>query len=159
MSYEFHSQRKLHPERFKNQLVNQVSSLLLLFSLSREGGMMGIKSTAGYVCKTWVHTGLVLRFTHAKIRQVRHGNFHVTTLSYLFLFISQLMNLFRNIHNLCKVKILKSGEWTDLSIPQRSIDCLNFLATDFPDICIRYQINAHIEYLIKTLSYGVWVYV
>lgn len=32
MSYAFHSERKLHPERFKNQLVNQVSlTLFILF--------------------------------------------------------------------------------------------------------------------------------
>ena len=29
VSYAFHSERKLHPEKFKNQLVNQV--LLLYF--------------------------------------------------------------------------------------------------------------------------------
>lgn len=31
MSYAFHSERKLNPEKFKNQLVNQVDSLRLLY--------------------------------------------------------------------------------------------------------------------------------
>lgn len=31
VSYAFHSERKLHPEKFKNQIVNQV--LLLPFSV------------------------------------------------------------------------------------------------------------------------------
>ncbi|XP_021908314.1 diacylglycerol kinase 5-like [Carica papaya] len=32
VSYAFHSERKLHPEKFKNQLVNQVSIFLLFCS-------------------------------------------------------------------------------------------------------------------------------
>ena len=33
ISYAFHSERKMHPEKFKNQLINQV--LLLSSSLTR----------------------------------------------------------------------------------------------------------------------------
>lgn len=31
VSYAFHSERKMHPEKFKNQLVNQVSLSQLFF--------------------------------------------------------------------------------------------------------------------------------
>lgn len=33
ISYAFHSERKLHPEKFKNQLVNQVSCWMFKFCL------------------------------------------------------------------------------------------------------------------------------
>lgn len=33
VSYEFHTERKLHPERFKNQLVNQVNCYFMLWDI------------------------------------------------------------------------------------------------------------------------------
>ncbi|KAF8079558.1 hypothetical protein N665_1018s0014 [Sinapis alba] len=78
-SYEFHSQRKLHPEKFKNQLVNQSTYLKLACK-------------QGWFCASLLHP-----FSH-------------------------------NIAQLAQVKICdKSGQWTDLHIPQsiRSIVCLN----------------------------------
>ncbi|KAH6775302.1 diacylglycerol kinase 5 [Perilla frutescens var. hirtella] len=49
VSYAFHSERKLNPDRFKNQLVNQAGSVLLSFTLLR-----GEFKNIGQICKVKV---------------------------------------------------------------------------------------------------------
>lgn len=38
VSYAFHSERKMHPEKFKNQLVNQVSFVTVILRLLETSG-------------------------------------------------------------------------------------------------------------------------
>ncbi|XP_047331318.1 diacylglycerol kinase 1-like [Impatiens glandulifera] len=78
VSYAFHTERKLNPEKFKNQLVNQ-------------GTYAKLGCTQGWFCASLIHPSS------------------------------------KNIAQLTKIKVMKSGHWQELSISPsiRSIVCLN----------------------------------
>ncbi|GMN61199.1 hypothetical protein TIFTF001_030291 [Ficus carica] len=136
VSYAFHSERKLHPEKFKNQLANQV--LLFHLGVVRDESLMH-----GDVCKDWVYPRLVLCFPFPSLFPVsvdikqRITVFSSSSLSFLDLCCNEVfLDTFqqseyksqRNIAQLAKVFTMKSpGQWEELPIHHsiRSIVCLN----------------------------------
>ncbi|KAB5521520.1 hypothetical protein DKX38_025839 [Salix brachista] len=126
ISSAFHSERKLHPEKFKNQLANQSNDickeqmLAVLMITSTMGAFLSflfigrvvgsgfvVVIETGELCRTYLKLGCTQGWFLASV-------FHPSS---------------RNIAQLARVKIMKVGQsqWVNLDIPRsvRSIVCLN----------------------------------
>ncbi|KAJ6298040.1 hypothetical protein OIU76_019213 [Salix suchowensis] len=116
ISYAFHSERKLHPEKFKNQLANQSNDICKEQMLA----VLMITSTMGsFFCLfVFIGSGSGFRGTYLKLGCTQGwflaSVFHPSS---------------RNIAQLARVKIMKveQSQWVNLDIPRsvRSIVCLN----------------------------------
>ncbi|KAK8493677.1 hypothetical protein V6N12_000662 [Hibiscus sabdariffa] len=113
VSYAFHSERKLNPEKFKNQLVNQIDML------SQSCLSLTLKLTLKKICQLWnFHVPFSFQQgTYAKLGCTQGwfaaSVFHPSE---------------TNVAQLAKVKVkTKTGPWQDLKLAPsiRSIVCLN----------------------------------
>ncbi|KAF8409375.1 hypothetical protein HHK36_005450 [Tetracentron sinense] len=134
VSYAFHSERKLHPEKFKNQLVNQSTYAKL-------------GCTQGWFCASLLHPSsrvpdkleMVEVCAFARRNVVEGEELHFSRnhscppKAKRFLSSGR-----RSIAQLAKVMIMKrQGQWEDLHIPQRCHTCVyQLLVSNSACICI-----------------------
>ncbi|KAG6519255.1 hypothetical protein ZIOFF_022747 [Zingiber officinale] len=105
VSFAFHAERKKYPEKFKNQLANQMTYLKL-------------GCTQGWFCTSLFHP------SSSTITEVVAVGIFIAILSV----ISINLNITLNIAQLATMKIMrKTGHWEKLHVPRsiRSIVCLN----------------------------------